>query len=31
MLQKAGVNVQGNAAKKMRKFKGAEFPRTHMI
>lgn len=27
MLRKAGVNVRRNGSKKMRKFKGFEFPR----
>lgn len=29
MLQKEGVNVHEDTARKMRKFKGIEFPRTH--
>ena len=29
MLQKEGVNVYEDTARKMRKFKGIEFPRTH--
>ena len=31
MLQKEGVNVYEDTARKMRKFKGIEFPRTHIM
>lgn len=31
LLQKTEVNVHEDATEKMRKFKGIEFPRTHLL